>query len=157
MNTKALLTTLAIGALCQFAPQSSHAQNATIIQSDYIGQTWLPLGDSIEITSVERTDDQITVKGHYTLASHDTALLALYITSSYSTGFPEDKKQTIKISRGSGDFELIHPHLVVGLPHVSMYGNNGHPFAAIYFGTKEEAAEEARSEWITNSAPVSTP
>jgi hypothetical protein len=45
---------------------------------------------------------------------------------------------------------LTDTHLIPGLPHVSMYAD-GHPFASVYFGTKEEAAEEARAKWIANS------
>ena len=119
------------------------------LTSFYIGQTWFPQGDSIEITSVEGTEDQMTVKGHYNLVSHDTASLALNLTSTNSTGFSDGTNQSITISKGSGDFEVTHPHLVVGLPHISMYAD-GHAFASIYFGTKEEAAEESKTSWITN-------
>jgi predicted Ser/Thr protein kinase len=118
------------------------------IKSDYIGQVWFPKGDSIEITSVERTKDRMDVKGHYNLVSHERALLALYITSTNKG--PEDIRQRMQISKGLGDFELMHPHLVPGLPHVSMYAD-GHPFAALYFGTKTEAQEESETSWITNA------
>lgn len=155
MKTTALLIALLIGAACQFAPQISYAQdNTAAIQSDYIGQTWFPLGDSIEITSVERAENQMTVKGHYNLASRDSASLSLFITTSGGGPTPVDSRQEIKIVKGSGDFELTHPQVVPGLPHVSMYGD-GHPFASVYFGTQEEAARETKAEWITNSPPVS--
>ena len=58
------------------------------IKSDYIGQAWFPQGDSIEITSVERTPEQMSVKGHYNLVSHDNALLALYITTTNNIAVP---------------------------------------------------------------------
>lgn len=156
MKIKALLTTLAVGAVCQFTPQVICAQDATTVPSDYLGQTWFPLGDSIQITSVERTENQMIVKGHYNLVSRDDARLALFITTSGGGPTPVDSRQEIKIAKGSGDFELTHPQVVPGLPHVSMYGD-GHPFASVYFGTREEAAEEAKAEWITNSPPVTTP
>ncbi len=127
-------------------------QQQAASMSFHVGQTWFPEGDSIEITSVEQTEDQMTVKGHYNLVSHGTASLAFNITTTNSTGFPEGEKQSIKISKGTGDFELIHPHLVVGLPHISMYAN-GHSFAAIYFGDEQQAEEESKAEWITNSGP----
>jgi predicted Ser/Thr protein kinase len=116
----------------------------------YIGQAWFPQGDSIEINSVERTADRMVVKGHYNLVSQGQASLALYITSTNQAGFPEDAKQTMIISKGRGDFELVHPHLVPGLPHVSMYAD-GHPFASLYFGTHAEALEESKAIWITNA------
>jgi hypothetical protein len=106
---------------------------------------------------VERTENQMIVKGHYNLVSHDDARLSLFITTSGGGPTPVDPRQKIKIVKGSGDFELTHPNVVPGLPHVSMYGDNGHPFASVYFGTKEEAAEEAKSEWITNSPPITSP
>ncbi len=133
-----------------------HTRDATTIQSDNIGQTWFPEGDSIQITSVERTENQMIVKGHYNLVSHDDARLELHITTSSGGPTPTDSRQEIKIVKGSGDFELTHPHVVPGLPHVSMYGSNGHTFATVYFGTKEEAAKEAKATWITNSPSFST-
>jgi predicted Ser/Thr protein kinase len=124
-------------------------------RSDYIGQTWFPLGDSIEITSVERTKNEMTVKGNYNLVSHDRALLALYITSTHRSTTPIDAKQQMRVAKGRGDFELTHSRLVPGLPHVSMYGADGHPFATVYFGTKNEALEASKASWITNSSSVS--
>ena len=118
-----------------------------LIKSDYIGQAYFPLGDSIEITSVERSPQQIVVKGHYNLVSSDTARLALSISATSiadATG-PWNSKQVKEISRGQGEFELIHDHLVPGLPHVSMYGTNGgESFASLYFGTQDEALREAQ-------------
>jgi serine/threonine protein kinase/photosystem II stability/assembly factor-like uncharacterized protein len=114
-----------------------------------IGQTYFPEGDSIEITSVERSENRMMVKGHYNLISHDNALLALYITTTNDIRVPTDSTQQMQISKGRGDFELVHTHLVPGLPHVSMYAD-GHPFAALYFGTKAEALDESKASWITN-------
>ena len=122
------------------------------IRSDYIGQTWFPYGDSIQITSVERTEGTMTVKGHYTLVSHDSATLDLYITST-NTDSRQNPEQGMDISKGTGDFQLTDTHVVPGLPHVSMYAD-GHSFAAFYFGTKEEAAEESHASWITNFPSV---
>jgi len=121
------------------------------IKSDYIGQTYFPLGDSIEITSVERSENQMTVKGHYNLVSQDQAMLALHITTATAISVPEGPQNQLQISKGGGDFELVHPHLVPGLPHVSMYAG-GHPFASLYFGTKAEELEESMAAWITNAS-----
>jgi serine/threonine protein kinase/tetratricopeptide (TPR) repeat protein len=110
------------------------------IKPDYIGQASFPQGDFIAITSVDRTPERMVVKGHYNLVSHDNAELALYITST-NKNIPEDATQRMQISRGRGDFKLIHSHLVPGWPHVSMYADGG-SFAALYFGTKAEALEE---------------
>ena len=56
----------------------------------YIGQAWFPKGDSIEITSVQRNKTQMFVKGHYHLVSHETAQLALNITSTNNPSAPYD-------------------------------------------------------------------
>ena len=109
----------------------------------YIGQKNFSQGDYIEITSVERSANQMTVKGYYNLVSHDQALLALYITTTNYISVPTDSSQQMQITKGCGDFQLIHSHLVPGMPHVSMY-TDGKPFAALYFGTKAEAAEEGK-------------
>jgi MFS family permease len=133
------------------------AQNTSFgaITNFYIGQTNFPLGDSIEITSIARNENQMTVKGHYHLVSRDRALLALYITTTNIIRVPTDATQQMQIAKGQGDFELIDSHLVPGWPHVSMYPTNGEPFASLYFGTKAEAAEESASSWITNNPPDS--
>jgi serine/threonine protein kinase len=114
------------------------------IRSDYIGQTYFPRGDSIVITSVERTKDQMTVKGHYNLVSANRAQLALCITSTNNSSASEGPKQSVQILKGSGEFTLLHPHVISGLPHVNMYSPDGRPFAEIYFGTKAEAFEERK-------------
>jgi hypothetical protein len=106
-----------------------------------IGQAYFPRGDFIEITSVERTDNQMTVKGHYNLVSADDATIALHITSRRPHDSPTDASQSMLITKGKGDFELIDSNVIPGLPHVNMY-YGGRPFAEVYFGTKDEAEEE---------------
>jgi tetratricopeptide (TPR) repeat protein/predicted Ser/Thr protein kinase len=120
------------------------------VKSDYIGQTYFPKGDSIEITAVKRTSERMVVKGHYNLVSQDQASLALYITTSTNIPVPEDPQQQMQISKGRGDFELIHAHLAPGLPHISMYAD-GKSFAALYFGTRAEAFEESKAGWIAET------
>ena len=121
------------------------------VKSDYIGQSYFPKGDSIEITSVDRTKERMVVKGHYDLVSHDQATLALYITTSTNIiSVLADAKERMQIAKGRGDFELIDSHLVPGLPHVSMYAD-GESFAAVYFGTKAEVLEEGKAKWIAET------
>ena len=123
----------------------------------YIGQTWFPQGDSVEITSVERNETRMVVKGHYHLVSQDNAQLALNITSTNkpnAADTADDARQHIQISKGDGDFELMHFHLAPGLPHVSMYAD-GHVFASLYFGTKAEAQAESEAKWIANAPSAS--
>ena len=122
-------------------------------RSDYIGQNWFPGGDSIEITSVDRSPNRMVVKGHYNLVSHDQATLEFHITTSTDIRVPEDSKNRMQISKGRGDFELVHSHLVPGLPHISMYADS-RSFAALYFGNQAEALEESKASWITNTPPA---
>ncbi len=128
---------------------STHAkvQNQQIHSSSdfFIGQTYFPKGDSIEITSVERTENQMTVKGHYNLVSADEASLWLNITATNNDEVPNQTEppQSLHISKGAGDFELSRSQLVPGLPHVSMYDDH-HAFASIYFGSEAEAREESK-------------
>ena len=125
----------------RFLPPWNSQQRTTF----YIGQTSFPKGDSIEITSVKRTKERMDVKGHYNLVSTDRAQLCLYITTSSTNRTPTDPKQRMVISKGQGDFELTHPHVVPGLPHLNMYPvDGGGPFAELYFGTQDEAAAEGR-------------
>jgi signal peptidase I len=119
--------------------------SAESTQAFSIGRSFFPLGDSIEITSVTRSSDRMVVKGHYSLVSHDGAMLALYVTSTNGTSstnqsLPEDAAQQKRISKGHGDFELTHSHLFPGLPHVAMYAD-GHNFADQYFGIQSEATQ----------------
>ena len=111
----------------------------------YIGQTNFPKGDDIEITSVERNENHMTVKGHYNLVSADEASLWLNITATNNDEVPNQAEppQSMHISKGRGDFELSHFPPMSGLPHVSMYDNH-HSFADIYFGNEAEAAAESK-------------
>ncbi|MGA2871416.1 MAG: ATP-dependent metallopeptidase FtsH/Yme1/Tma family protein, partial [Verrucomicrobiota bacterium] len=142
----AVLGLIAAVAIPNFVKAREHAQalhqqqmeaatQAEASTNFNIGQRWFPQGDSIEITSVERNENQMTVKGHYNLASADEASLWLNITATNDDGVPNQTElpQSIHISKGRGDFELSRSHLVPGLPHVSMYDNH-HSFAGIYFG-----------------------
>jgi hypothetical protein len=122
----------------------------------YLGNAYFPRGDAIEITSVHRTQEQLTVKGRYNLASAEGATLALYITAKSSPAVQESSSQSMQIRRGSGSFELVHARPHPGMPHVSMY-SGGKPFAELYFGNNEEATAEAKlllSGEITNRISI---
>ena len=149
-----MLAIFAFAIILAAKPAGLLVFHTSSIKSDYIGQSDFPKGDSIEITSVKRSTNRMVVKGHYNLVSTDQAELALYITTSTDIRVPEDSQQRMEISKGRGDFELTHSHLIPGLPHVSMYAD-GEPIAALYFGTKAEALEESKAKWIsaTNQNP----
>ncbi len=142
----AIVGLLAAVAIPNFvkARQQVHALHDRM-KSDYIGQTYFPHGDTITITSVDRTAHQIIAKGHYKLVSADSASLELHITSNPNDGDPDDPSQRMQIAKGEGDFVLIHSHPYPGMPHVSMYAG-GHDFAVLYFGTETEAQAEGKLE-----------
>ena len=113
--------------------------------SDYIGQAWFPRGDSIEITSVDRSTNRIVVKGHYNLVSADKAGLALHLCQTNGAAIPDDATQAMLISRGRGDFELVDPNSFTGFPYVVMSSiTSGWPMAQLYFGTRAEALAESK-------------
>lgn len=115
------------------------------MKSKYIGQANFPHGDFIEITSVERSLGRMVVRGHYNLVSTDKAQLALLITATNTVTEPYEPMRRAIISKGQGDFTLLRLHATPGLPHLNLYCTNADtPFAEVYFGTKEEAAEESK-------------
>ena len=150
---KVIRWTMLISAALAFAivvyfvvlPGSRKTQAHVSAAPFYIGHASFPFGDSIEITSVERGKNQMTVKGHYQLVSADRATLALLITTYKQSSPPPDPNQSVSISQGRGDFELTHSQVVAGFPHLNMYSlPGGRPFAELYFGNQEEAAGEAK-------------
>jgi len=105
-----------------------------------LGPTSLKAGDAIVIQDVWATStnltvgDKVVVRGRYDLKSHEKATLALYLTSSGGTGERELPTQTIKIEKGSSEFELSTLVKHVGHLHLSFYGQDS-DFGCVYFGT----------------------
>ncbi len=101
-------------------------------------------GDSITILEVQGTADRFAadnlymIKGAYTLASHDQAMLAAYVTAKdpeNGTG-ASHKYQTTFVNRGKGTFTLFLPMSYRGWPHVSFYLDGGRgSFGGNYFGS----------------------
>jgi predicted Ser/Thr protein kinase len=120
--------------------QQSHASHPATAGFS-IDRSSFPHGDSLEITSVEQIRDQTTVRGHYHLVSTNQAMLGFYITTSQNTSGPDDPRQTLDISQGSGDFELVHPHIFRRF-HLAMY-SGGHPFGSLDFTVDPVAAGSA--------------
>jgi hypothetical protein len=100
-------------------------------------------GDQITITSVRGDRKHIEpggsylVDGSYTLASADSADLALFCTTRGPSGLtPVQDGQRIKITRGAGTFHLYETNLVDGWLHVSFYPDNSSLHGGVYFGEK---------------------
>ena len=106
-----------------------------------IGTTEFAPGDNITITSLRGTRDVITtnesfcVEGTYSLTSHEKARLAFYATVPNSGPTPDDPRQWVEITKGSGTFRLIKRVNDLGYLHVSFYDGNN--FGGLYFGQGE--------------------
>ena len=108
-------------------------------------------GDKITILEVRGTADTMTpgntywIKGTYTLASHDRATLAAYVTTATDAGNGTSaslKVQTTVVNRGNGTFTLFLPMSYKGWPHVSFYPADGEAgFGGNYFGTGDSVRE----------------
>jgi beta-lactamase regulating signal transducer with metallopeptidase domain len=108
------------------------------------GATKFLNGDRITIVEVRGTADSFVpgniywIKGTYTLASHDRATVAAYITAmdaENGTNTPLTVQSTV-VNRGDGTFTLFLPMSYRGWPHVSFYpADGGESFGGNYFGT----------------------
>ena len=108
------------------------------------GKTRFLDGDKITILEVRGTADTFSpgnsyrIRGTYSLASHDRAMLAAYTTAkdaANGTG-PSLTVQTMGVTHGSGAFTLVLPMSCPAWPHVSFYpADGGDSFGGNYFGT----------------------
>ncbi len=115
------------------------------------GATRFLNGDKITILDVRRTVDTFTpgniywIRGTYTLASHDKAVLAAYITAmDAADGIgPSLKVQSAVVNKGDGTFTLFLPMSSKGWPHVSFYpADGGGGFGGNYFGTGDSVMKK---------------
>jgi beta-lactamase regulating signal transducer with metallopeptidase domain len=101
-------------------------------------------GDKITIVEVRGTAETFTpghiywIKGTYTLASHDRAMVSAYTTAmdaANGTNVPLKVQSTV-VNKGNGTFTLFLPMSYRGWPHVSFYpAGGGGDFGGNYFGT----------------------
>ena len=104
-------------------------------------------GDTIEILDIRGTKETFelgetyTVRGTYTLQSHDEATLAYFISTRENVTTRIGPSQRIKIEKGTGTFELRNTFQAAGWPHISFYPApntpNGSSFGGVYFGSGE--------------------
>ena len=85
------------------------------------------------------------IKGAYSLASHDRAMLAAFTTAmdkENGTG-AYFKVQTTVVNRGNGTFTLFLPMSCRGWPHISFYpAGGGSDFGGNYFGTGDSVLKQ---------------
>jgi len=121
-------------------------------------------GDEITIVEVRGTSEAFSpghtyqIKGSYTLASHDSAMLAAYTTAwdAADASGPTTKVQTTVVDRGKGTFTLILPMSCEGWPHVSFYAG-GTSFGGNYFGTGDAVMKKWWGTKQTEQLATSTP
>ena len=157
-KTAAIVAPLAALALllCSLNSTPTSAETAPITHSEFphvvhfeSGATQFADGDTIAITEVHGTAETFIpgniywVKGAYTLASHDKAMLAAYTTARESKdGYGKTMSvQETYIDKGTGTFTLFLPMTCSGWPHISMYGD-GQSFSGIYFGTGDSVLKQ---------------
>ena len=111
-----------------------------------LGKSNFEPGDAITIDELRGTgssaggENLYEIKGHYTLASHDSALLAASVTthdgSSHGGG-----SMNMSVDQGDGHFTLWLWKHGDGSPHLSFYpSGGGSSFASVYFVTGETMA-----------------
>jgi hypothetical protein len=96
------------------------------------------------------------IKGSYSLASRDRAMVAAFTTarSAADGKGPYLKVQTTLVDRGNGTFTLFLPMSSEGWPHVSFYpANGGGDFGGNYFGTGDSVLKEWWGSKKTHGSP----
>jgi hypothetical protein len=76
------------------------------------------------------------IRGRYTLQSLPEATLLLSVTTSGPSGHaPVPPGASVRVTRGSGEFELRRELTDEGWPHLTFYDvNDGRPVGGVYFG-----------------------
>ncbi len=123
-----------------FEPGAVRAAPSTIPVPFELGATEFAPGDFVTIDAVEGTTDRFVVggtyrvRGHYELASRDTARLLLSVTRT-ERGVEDSVPARLDIVRGVGTFDLEIAMRSAGYPHVTLYASDtGAPFSGVYFG-----------------------
>ena len=117
-------------------PDFPHEVQFQLGESEYVGN------DRIEILEVwgskpeYQPEGRYLVRGTYRLASVPKASLLLATTTSGTDNSGmTDPAQIVKVTRGSGKFELVHTMPAMGYPHLTFYGPSGSGIGGVYFGT----------------------
>jgi hypothetical protein len=163
-----LAASLALAATCLFHPsdvwgrdvdEGARAKFSYVIPQG-LGAGGFLAGDQITITELRGNQKHLEpggsylVEGTYTLASADSADLALFTTTRGPSGStPVQGGQHIQITRGTGTFRLYETNIPDGWLHVSFYLNNGNSRGGIYLGEKgREKTIMRNQEWFRDVA-----
>ena len=151
------------GQLATGAEVDSEQQFPQIIQHE-LGASGFAAGDQITITSVRGDRKHIEpggsylVEGSYTLASADSADLALYCTTRGPSGpTPVQDSQHVKITRGTGKFHLYETNVADGWLHVSFYTDDSKLHGGVYFGEKGKEKTVMRDQGWFREIAIKSP
>lgn len=142
-----------------------------------LGKTTFRDGDNITITEIRGTRPKFEIggrylaRGTYTLESHAHARLCFYRTTRGPTSGdpPEDPRQRMAVSEGSGTFSLEKEIRHEGYLHLVLYPKTGGSgFGDLYFGQtaedtlidKSSASDDATDPFGSTAGepfPVGTP
>jgi hypothetical protein len=148
-----------IGLLCVpslFADGVKWKEQFPHVISFELGASGFAHGDQIIITSVRGDRKHIEagggylVEGTYTLASYDSAMLALFCTTQSGGGHTtiQDGEQ-MRITKGSGKFHLYEIDIPDVWLHVSFYPKHS-ARGGVYFGEKgREDTIMRNQEWFS--------
>lgn len=105
--------------------------------------------DSIKIEEVKATSstfkigENVTVKGTYTLESHEAGKISIYVTQIKKDGRSKTSpEQQFEVKKGEGNFEVNIQIQHEGYLHVTFYpSEGGSGFGGVYFGKSKQMNE----------------
>ena len=163
MSRSYLLCIVPLATACASAamPADGHpasSSDGTLLAFE-LGTTRFAAGDDIHIDEIRGDDPAFgdggsyVVRGHYTLASHPNALLAINETNGESTGSQKD----VKVDGGTAAFELRCNVVHRGWPHIAFYpASGGTTFGGVHFGHGDSVfrgSTEGAIDWVGQPDP----
>lgn len=132
---------LIVGAACATAPQLDETTGMYAFPVGTDNGNFRP-GDSIVVTkllassSKPAVGDKIIVQGSYHLQSESAAKLLLTVSTTRRVSTPILPSQSMQVTAGSGEFQLIMEPSTPGTLHLAFYpgSHSGSSFGGIHFG-----------------------
>ena len=121
-------------------------ENLYWIEIETYLQSWSGFeeGDSITVDGLWGSKPRIEVggtylvRGYYTLASHDEAMLHVYATNGQV-----ESEQGPNVAKGQGHYERMFTLTEAGMPHVNYYpAGGGSGFGGTYFRERAKRADD---------------
>jgi len=150
---KRLLAPVLLLTLLAFCP-GLQAQTASGPSADFkVVESSFRQGDDLQVKSLRRTHDSITLLVNYVLGSEDQALLYFSIAGNAPSKLAFDPRQRAAIKKGQGTVMLHFPHAYPGLPCVSLnQAATNRLLGHLYFGNEGDIAA-ARMPGVGRTTP----